>query len=321
MLKIKSTLALSILMLNLGLTACQKPDSKKVEKPIDESPVSQALDTSILLRGNSEKLRITLPDCSGNSCPKFSVERLQTNQIFVNEIIDQAILDNLDRILDIGQLNKSKNGVKQVKPEDTSASTAEKMNETSAQQLQAHVQPYVDSFLDLDQELKTLGASNQINVTISPKILNSDGPLATVVLNSSSYLGGAHGSSAQTYYNFDLKNKKQVVLGQIIEANQKSKLEQLAHDAFKAWVVDSKLADNIAEYEQVWKFTLSKNFYLTKQGLILQYGEYEIGPYVVGLPRLIIPYASLKGILKAEYFPIDMQVDQPSTSAIHSSGQ
>ena len=57
------------------------------------------------------------------------------------------------------------------------------------------------------------------------------------------------------------------------------------------------------EYEQAWKFTLSDNFYLSSQGLILQYGEYEIGPYVVGLPRLTIPYDQLQTVLKKQYLP------------------
>ena len=37
--------------------------------------------------------------------------------------------------------------------------------------------------------------------------------------------------------------------------------------------------------------------------MILQYAEYEIGPYVVGLPRLVIPYEQLQTILKKEYLP------------------
>lgn len=36
-----------------------------------------------------------------------------------------------------------------------------------------------------------------VSLMIKPKILNANLPLATVVLNSSSYLGGAHGSSSQ----------------------------------------------------------------------------------------------------------------------------
>ncbi|KAF5300565.1 hypothetical protein FQR65_LT19352 [Abscondita terminalis] len=271
MLNQKNTLALSILLITLGLTACQKPDSKKVESAVDQTAASQVPDTSLLLQGDRAKLKLNLPEY---------------------KVIDQAILDNLDKMLDIAQLSKKVADQQQA----SSQASASEVNtdKTPTQQLQDRVQPYTNSFLALDKELKTLGASGQITISLSPKILNSDKPLATVVLNSSSYLGGAHGSSAQTYFNFDLVSKKQVNLNQIIEANQKAKFEKLAHDAFKVWVIDSKLADNVNEYEQAWKFQLSDNFYLGKQGLILQYGEYDIGPYVVGLPRLTIPYDQLK---------------------------
>lgn len=313
MLNQKNTLALSILVVILGLTGCQKPDPQNTE-PVEQTAASQVVDTSMLLQGDTEKLKLSLPECGGNSCPEFSVDRLHSNQPFVDEILDQAILKNLDHILDIAQLNKTK------KEQDQNQSSASEIQEnaskTPAQQMQDRVQPYVNSFLELQKELQNLGASGQMSLTISPKILNADLPLATVVLNSSSYLGGAHGSSAQTYFNFDLKNKQQVALDQIIQSNQKGKLTQLAHDAFKVWVIDSKLAENVAEYEQAWKFKLTDNFYLGKQGLILQYGEYDIGPYVVGLPRLTIPYDQLKGVLKPQYFPAEMQVDQPATSSV-----
>ena len=138
---------------------------------------------------------------------------------------------------------------------------------------------------------------------VKPKILNAGQPLATVVLNSSSYLGGAHGSSSQQYYNFDLKTQKLVKLDDIIAAKQKAALQKKAHEAFKTWVMDSKLADSVDEYEQAWKFKLSDNYFLGKDGLILQYAEYEIGPYVVGLPRLTLPYDQLQGILKPQYLP------------------
>lgn len=321
MLNQKSTLALSILVITLGLTACQKSDSKKAEPTVDQSAAAQVPDTSMLLQGDTEKVKLTLPECNGNTCPEFSIERLKSNQAFVDETIDQAILDNLDKMLDIAQLSKAKKDADQQQTASQASASEVQANKTPVQQLQERVQPYANSFLEMDKELKTLGASGQITISLSPKILNSDKPLATVVLNTSSYLGGAHGASAQTYFNFDLVSKKQVGLDQIIEANQKAKFEKLAHDAFKTWVIDSKLAESVNEYEQAWKFTLSDNFYLGKQGLILQYGEYDIGPYVVGLPRLMIPYDQLKGVLKSQYFPAEMQVDQPSSSAPVASGK
>jgi hypothetical protein len=76
---------------------------------------------------------------------------------------------------------------------------------------------------------------------IKPKILQPKGKLATVVLNSSSYLGGAHGSTSQRYYNFDLANQKQIQLHDLLLPKQKATLDKLAHEAFKVWIVDSKL--------------------------------------------------------------------------------
>ena len=317
MFKNKTTLALAIMMSTFALTACQ-PKAEKKSEPVEQE-ASAVPDTSLSLDGNTEKVPVNLPECSGNSCPEFTVDRLHTNQFVVDDIIDRAILKNLDQMLDLGKLKEE---IKAEKEKQQSASEPQTgvsgvqtlAHKTAAQSMAEQIQPYVNAFTGLDKELKSLGASSQIKLSISPKILNSDGPLATVVLNTSSYMGGAHGSSAQTYFNFDLKHQKQVELEQIVAAGKKSELEKLAYDAFKKWVMDNQLADNIADYEQVWKFKLSDNYYLAQQGLILQYSEYEIGPYVVGLPRLELPYSQLQNILKKEYLPESIQADQPTSS-------
>ena len=191
--------------------------------------------------------------------------------------------------------------------------------ETLAQKLEKQTLPYVQTFLALDQELKALSSNHKISLMIKPKILNADQPLATVVLNSSSYLGGAHGASAQQYYNFDLEKKKLVLLNDILLDKQRPQLERKAYEAFKQWVIASELSTNVQEYEQAWKFKLSENYYLGQQGLILQYAEYEIGPYVAGLPRLTIPYAELQGILKAAYLPVTEAASEATAKSTEAS--
>ena len=47
----------------------------------------------------------------------------------------------------------------------------------------------MQTFLNLDKELKALSANHSISLMIKPKILNPGNPLATVVLNSTHYLG------------------------------------------------------------------------------------------------------------------------------------
>lgn len=283
----KKVFQYSILACAVLLAACQPKSEPKEPEDKPQDPVVNQTSEPVL-RGETVKLAVTLPECKGNTCPDFTVERLQSNFPFIDQLLDQEILDQLSKMLEIVDA-------------DQASSTAQGSEQTNHLDVQA--QQYANAFIKIDEELKALSSSHQISLMIKPKILQSKGTLATVVLNSSSYLGGAHGSTAQRYYNFDLKNQKQVQLNDLLLPKQKAKLDKLAHDAFKTWVIDSKLANTADEYEQAWPFQVTDNYFLGEQGLILQYGEYEIGPYVVGLPRLVIPFDQLQGVLKPEYLP------------------
>ena len=323
MLKNKSILAISILITTLGITACQP---KKTEPEAVEAKQTQTEQQSIKLVGDTEKLNLSLPKCDGKNCPEISIERLNSNQAFIDQFIDQKIIQELAQILEIAPqqavseaaaIENAATAADAPTSNPTAAAIAQV--ETLAQKLEKQTLPYVQSFLALDQELKALSSNHKISLMIKPKILNADQPLATVVLNSSSYLGGAHGASAQQYYNFDLEKKKLVLLNDILLDKQRPQLERKAYEAFKQWVIASELSTNVQEYEQAWKFKLSENYYLGQQGLILQYAEYEIGPYVAGLPRLTIPYAELQGILKAAYLPVTEAASEATAKSTEAS--
>ena len=323
MLKNKSILAISILITTLGITACQP---KKTEPEAVEPEQTQKEQQSLKLVGDTEKLNLSLPKCDGKNCPEISIERLNSNQAFIDQFIDQKIIQELAQILEIAPqqavseaaaIENAATAADAPTSNPTAAAIAQV--ETLAQKLEKQTLPYVQSFLALDQELKALSSNHKISLMIKPKILNADQPLATVVLNSSSYLGGAHGASAQQYYNFDLEKKKLVLLNDILLDKQRPQLERKAYEAFKQWVIASELSTNVQEYEQAWKFKLSENYYLGQQGLILQYAEYEIGPYVVGLPRLTIPYAELQGILKAAYLPVTEAASEATAKSTEAS--
>lgn len=293
----KKVFQYSILACAVLLAACQPKSEPKEPEDKPQDPVVNQTSEPVL-RGETVKLAVTLPECNGNTCPDFTVERLQSNFPFIDQLLDQEILDQLSKMLEIVDA-------------DQASSTAQGSEQTNHLDVQA--QQYANAFIKIDEELKALSSSHQISLMIKPKILQSKGTLATVVLNSSSYLGGAHGSTAQRYYNFDLKNQKQVQLNDLLLPKQKAKLDKLAHEAFKTWVIDSKLANTADEYEQAWPFQVTDNYFLGEQGLILQYGEYEIGPYVVGLPRLVIPFDQLQDVLKPEYLP---KVETPAASTV-----
>ena len=294
--------AVSIVTVAVLLSACQP---KKVESEQPETAASSALEQQQAqqLIGDSEKLALNLPECDDKNCPEMTIERLSSNQPFIDAYIDAEILKQVEQILAISPELSDAEAASTAKASEVAASQAVVQAATVKQQLEQQLQPYTQTFLKLDQEIKALSSNHKISVMIKPTILNAKGPLVTVVLNTSSYLGGAHGSSSQQYYNFDLEKQKLVKLDEVLAPNQLASLENQAHESFKTWVIESKLANDVSEYEQAWKFKLSDNYYLSQQGLILQYGEYEIGPYVVGLPRLTIPYDQLQTILKKQYLP------------------
>ncbi len=295
---------LSVLSIAL-LTACNpKPEAPPQAQATSEAVMPEAV---LSLDGENQALDLSLPECDANNCPEIDIERLNSNQPYIDAWIDAEILKLMQQILSIAP--NSELELKIASQAQLTASQASPASEVKAPELTAkttleqQLQPYVGSFLYLDQELKDLSANHQISVMVKPRILNNQAPLATVVLNSSSYLGGAHGSSSQQYANFDLESKQLISLKDIVLPKQQAALEKVAYAVFKQWVLEAKLAENIRDYEQAWKFHLSDNFYLSQQGLILQYAEYEIGPYVVGLPKLVINYEDLNGILKPEYLP------------------
>ncbi|MBL8320907.1 MAG: DUF3298 domain-containing protein [Acinetobacter sp.] len=301
MLKQKNIGMIGALAAAIALSACQP---QKAEPQPEAKPAkTEAPEQRLKLAGDTEKLSLKMPDCDGNSCPEISIERLSSNQSFIDSYIDQEILKQLSLILSVEPEQEQAQTAASEAAAASEAKSKLAAVETPKLKLEKQAEPYMQAFIRLDKELKALSSAQQISLMIKPKILNADLPLATVVLNSSNYLGGAHGASAQQYFNFDLQHKKLMQLEDIIAPQQKAALERKAHEAFKAWVMEAKLADSVEEYEQAWKFKLSQNYYLGKDGLILQYAEYEIGPYVVGLPRLTIAYDQLQGILKPQYFP------------------
>ena len=98
MLKNKSILAISILIATLGITACQP---KKTEPETVEPEQTQVEQQSLKLVGDTEKLNLSLPKCEGKNCPEISIERLNSNQAFIDHFIDQKIIQELAQILEI----------------------------------------------------------------------------------------------------------------------------------------------------------------------------------------------------------------------------
>lgn len=301
------------------LAGCEKKPEPKVEQ--NTALETEQNEITPVLQAKVENVPVTLPECNGQLCPKIDLQHLKSNYPKIDQAVDQYLLNYVKDLVqgfDIDSNgNADKNTNSNTKAEETASPIVKMSEQKNAQGNLANkteqvnpepdyreLQGYINKFIKLADEVKSLGSSAQLSLYVKPQVLNPKGPVTTVVMNASNYVGGAHGSSAQQYLNFELDSNSLLSLDQIIQSGQRKAFNDLAYAAFEQWIKETQPDMDSKTYQQLWKFTLSENFYLSSNGLILQYGEYDIGPYAVGLPRLVIPYEKLQGILKSQYLPV-----------------
>lgn len=328
-------IALSVAMA-CAVSACQK-------KPEPEIEQTQEATAEIGLNATVKDVPIQLPECEGEVCPEITIQHLSSNYPKLDQAVDLYVLNyvkNLVRGFDMTTVSNqqrqdeksdAQNPVADAKADNAqqqdSTKSIEEINTQKAQsKAQAvnqpdQLQPYVDQFLLLAQEVKQLGSSAKLSLFLKPQVLNPAGPIVTVVVNAENYVGGAHGSAAQQYFNFELESETLLSLDEILVKGQRAKFNDLAHQAFEQWIKATQPDMDVDEYQELWKFTSTDNFYLSPTGLILQYGEYEIGPYAVGLPRLVIPYKYLQGVIKDQYLPVQAKAELEKTDAQKAPSQ
>ena len=103
MLKSKTIFTISVLAAAISLTACQ-PKDKEPQTPATQTTAASEVETALKLVGDTEKLQFELPECDGNACPELNIDRLQSNQAFIDDFIDQQIVKDLSQIIDISPI-------------------------------------------------------------------------------------------------------------------------------------------------------------------------------------------------------------------------
>lgn len=139
-------------------------------------------------------------------------------------------------------------------------------------------------------------SSRRHTANLRATLLRQQGPLVTVQLDADFYTGGAHGSSSTRYLNYDRHAGRLLTLDDVVIDGQRPAFVTTEKEAYQAWM-KGKGIDSSAQ----WPFKETENFTLGAEGVLVKYNAYEIGPYSVGQPELLIPYAALKGILKPEW--------------------
>lgn len=132
--------------------------------------------------------------------------------------------------------------------------------------------------------------------------LLSDENIFSYGMNRYVFMGGAHGLNTRTYFNFNLKNGKQITEKDLFKPGTDSLLVELIKSRIVEERKDDPELDPIERLEDsdywVEAIKLNGNFYITDQSINYVYNPYEIAPYYMGQTEVTLPFDRIKKYLK-----------------------
>lgn len=125
--------------------------------------------------------------------------------------------------------------------------------------------------------------SMKYGLTSSYKLTYNAGGVVSVCMDIYTFMGGAHGSTIQTGYTFDLKSGKFQTLEDFLGRDWQSVAKSKIIPAIKA------RGGEFFDEPKQGKFDIAPGqFYLTPKGVVVFFQQYEIAPYSTGIPEFII---------------------------------
>lgn len=203
---------------------------------------------------------LTKPDCSGDACPSITFNRLdfEAHPRF-NAFLVRSQLEIA--LMDVGQGK---------------------------------------AFIQLGDLAKAFWdvADDHDEIVLSAGVIRDTASLVVAELYSYAYTGGAHGMSTAMYVNWSPSLDKIFTLNDFVLPGRMKAFEEVLKKKHAQWLKDNEFAQtDLAAYLETWPFEFSDNAALLQDGIAVTYGHYVLGPYALGMPTILVPYAELKGII------------------------
>ncbi len=219
---------------------------------------------------------------------------LDVHYTYIKKASNKTVQDSINNALAINCLGKEYAG------KDPKIAITEFKN--------AYVKGYkndVEQFYLEDQknnpDIKVVGGWYNYIKNIKSKILFSEDNLLTYQIDTYDYTGGAHGSHASLFLNFDLRTGKQVHLSNLFNEGYEKELTRL----LLAQLEKNNKVSTQNELEDIGYFITeplspTENFYFNKDGFCFFYNVYEIAPYAMGTTTINIPFSAVESLMKED---------------------
>lgn len=259
----KNIITRSLLVAIMGLSACQFG----TEKTKQEHEIFK--DTLVY---NYQNIHERAPDCGTKADSACTVVSIKYPVFKTAPMLNDTIVKKLAQL-----------GIMDDRKPDTNLAVVAKK----------FIQSYVD-FKKTDKRSEMFFTMDSY-----AKILAQDSSLITLEYGGYNYQGGAHGGTFTGFINWNPKTGREVTLKDILADGKYPELSKIAEGIFRK---NEKLSDTSSLARDYFfkdnKFALNENYSLTPTGLRFIYNQYEIKPYAAGQTELLVPYLSIKNILR-----------------------
>ncbi len=143
-----------------------------------------------------------------------------------------------------------------------------------------------------------IDSSSPYETIVNTKIEKSEKTI-TYILYVYQYTGGAHGVTGVYTFTYD-ENGKLLKESDVFDTNYLSVIAPMARDYFYI---------NLGEYKNPTMIDDGtrpvhenyRSWYLTNDDVVFIFGQYQVGPYVLGIQEFRIDKAKIDSILKSKY--------------------
>ncbi len=128
-----------------------------------------------------------------------------------------------------------------------------------------------------------------------PKVTYNENCTISLYYDKYIYLGGAHGQTYRTSDTWDLNCGSRVTLCGLFANSEFKMLDYLKKDVMEQ-IRQNAEKENFMYFDEyrkrVAEYFDENSFYLTPEGVIIYFQQYEIAPYASGIPEFLIPYTT-----------------------------
>ncbi len=149
-----------------------------------------------------------------------------------------------------------------------------------------------------DAKIMNLGGDRIYNLTMTTRVATSTQTI-TYILEAYTFMGGAHGNTSVATFTYD-KSGKLVTLDDIFSAPYLEKIAKMSRTYFYNTLGDYANPEMIDPGTEATTTNFS-TWYLTDQNIIFIFGQYQVGPYVIGMPEFAIAKSDLSDIISKKY--------------------